>query len=159
MGTVQVDYNLPERFELEYVAEDGSRQRPIMIHRAPFGSLERLIGILIEEYAGDFPLWLAPVQVRLLPVRDVHYDYVESVAAQMRALGIRAEADVGGDRLGKMIRNAEKQKIPVMSVVGDQEVADNTLSIRTRASGELGAIAVAVAIDKLTTAIANHSNF
>jgi threonyl-tRNA synthetase len=159
LGTVQVDYNLPERFELEYVAEDGSRKRPIMIHRAPFGSLERLIGILIEEYAGDFPLWLAPVQVRLLPVRPDHYEYVKEVAAKMRAAGIRAEADTNGDRLGKMVRNAEKQKIPVMSVVGDQEVADNTLSIRTRASGELGAMAIAEMIDKLTTAIAEHSNF
>ena len=159
LGTVQVDYNLPERFGLEYVAEDGSRQRPIMIHRAPFGSLERLIGILIEEYAGDFPLWLAPVQVRLLPVRPDHYDYVKEVAAKMRAAGIRAEADTNGDRLGKMVRNAEKQKIPVMSVVGDQEVADNTLSIRTRASGELGAIAIEEVINKLTTAISEHSNF
>ncbi|MEL6927570.1 MAG: threonine--tRNA ligase [Cyanobacteria bacterium J06600_6] len=159
LGTVQVDYNLPERFGLEYVAEDGSRQRPIMIHRAPFGSLERLIGILIEEYAGDFPLWLAPIQVRLLPVRPDHYEYVEQVAAQMRAAGIRAEADTNGDRLGKMVRNAEKQKIPVMSVVGDKEVADNTLSIRTRASGELGAIAIEEVIQKLTKAIVEHRNF
>ncbi len=159
LGTVQVDYNLPERFELEYVAEDGSRQRPIMIHRAPFGSLERLIGILIEEYAGDFPLWLAPVQVRLLPVRDAHVDYVKTVAAKMQAAGIRAEADTSGERLGKMIRNAEKQKIPVMSVVGDKEVENNTLSIRTRASGELGAIAVSEVIAKLTTAILERSNF
>jgi threonyl-tRNA synthetase len=159
LGTVQVDYILPERFGLEYVAEDGSRQRPIMIHRAPFGSLERLIGILIEEYAGDFPLWLAPVQVRLLPVRPDHYEYVQEVAAKMRAAGIRAEADTNGDRLGKMVRNAEKQKIPVMSVVGDQEVADNTLSIRTRASGELGAIAIEEVINKLTTAISEHRNF
>jgi threonyl-tRNA synthetase len=159
LGTVQVDYNLPERFELEYVAEDGSRQHPIMIHRAPFGSLERLIGILIEEYAGDFPLWLAPVQVRLLPVRDAHVDYVKTVAAKMQAAGIRAEADTSGERLGKMIRNAEKQKIPVMSVVGDKEVENNTLSIRTRASGELGAIAVSEVIAKLTTAISERSNF
>ena len=159
LGTVQVDYNLPERFELEYVGEDGSRQRPIMIHRAPFGSLERLIGILIEEYAGDFPLWLAPVQVRLLPVRDAHFDYVKAVAAKMRSQGIRAEADTSGERLGKMIRNAEKQKIPVMSVVGDKEVEDNTLSIRTRASGELGAIAVSEVIDKLTAAINERTNF
>ena len=159
LGTVQVDYNLPERFGLEYVAEDGSRQRPIMIHRAPFGSLERLIGILIEEYAGDFPLWLAPVQVRLLPVRPDHYDYVKEVAAKMRAVGIRAEADTNGDRLGKMVRNAEKQKIPVMSVVGDQEVADNTLSIRTRASGELGAMGVEEVIEKLKQANAEHGNF
>ncbi len=159
LGTVQVDYNLPERFELEYVAEDGSRQRPIMIHRAPFGSLERLIGILIEEYAGDFPLWLAPVQVRLLPVRDAHFDYVKEVAAKMREAGIRAEADTSGERLGKMIRNAEKQKIPIMSVVGDKEVEDNTLSIRTRASGELGAIALAEVISKLTQTISEHTNF
>ncbi len=159
LGTVQVDYNLPERFELEYVAEDGSRKRPIMLHRAPFGSLERLIGILIEEYAGDFPLWLAPVQVRLLPVRDAHYDYVEEVAAKMRSAGIRAEADTSGERLGKMIRNAEKQKIPVMSVVGDKEVEENTLSIRTRASGELGAIAVPEVMEKLSSAISNHTNF
>ena len=159
LGTVQVDYILPERFGLEYVAEDGSRQRPIMIHRAPFGSLERLIGILIEEYAGDLPLWLAPVQVRLLPVRPDHYEYVQEVAAKMRAAGIRAEADTNGDRLGKMVSNAEKQKIPVISVVGDQEVADHTLSIRTRASGELGAIAIEEVINKLTTAISEHSNF
>ena len=159
LGTVQVDYNLPERFELEYVAEDGSRQRPIMIHRAPFGSLERLIGILIEEYAGDFPLWLAPVQVRLLPVRDAHLDYVKEVAAKMRAAGIRAEADTSGERLGKMIRNAEKQKIPIMSVVGDKEVAENTLSIRTRASGDLGAIAVSEVMTKLTGAISARTNF
>ena len=159
LGTVQVDYNLPERFDLEYTAEDGSRQRPVMIHRAPFGSLERLIGILIEEYAGDFPLWLAPTQVRLLPVRDAHVDYVKKVAAKMQALGIRAEADTSGERLGKMIRNAEKQKIPVMSVVGDKEVEDNTLNIRTRASGELGAIPVPEVMDKLQNAIANYSNF
>ncbi|MGK7949020.1 MAG: threonine--tRNA ligase [Xenococcaceae cyanobacterium] len=159
LGTVQVDYNLPERFDLEYIAEDGSRQRPVMIHRAPFGSLERLIGILIEEYAGDFPLWLAPEQVRLLPVRNEHLDYVKEVVAKMQGLGIRATVDTKGDRLGKMIRNAEKEKIPVMSVVGDKEVADNTLNIRTRASGELGAIPVAEVIDKLQKAIATYGDF
>ncbi len=159
LGTVQVDYNLPNRFELEYIAEDGSRQRPIMIHRAPFGSLERLIGILIEEYAGDFPLWLAPIQMRLLPVSDAHRDFVQEVATKMQALGIRAEADNSRERLGKMIRNAEKQKIPVMAIVGDKELEGNTLSIRTRASGELGAIAVSEVIDKLTNAITNHTNF
>ncbi|OUL19883.1 threonine--tRNA ligase [Nostoc sp. RF31YmG] len=159
LGTVQVDYNLPERFDLEYVAEDGSRQRPVMIHRAPFGSLERLIGILIEEYAGDFPLWLAPVQARLLPVGEAQIDFTQNVAAKMRALDIRAEVDLSGDRLGKLIRNAEKDKIPVMAVVGVKEVDSNTLSIRTRASGELGAIAVDEVVDKLQTAIANFENF
>lgn len=159
LGTVQVDYNLPNRFELEYIAEDGSRRRPVMIHRAPFGSLERLIGILIEEYAGDFPLWLAPTQIRLLPVSDAHSEFVNQVATQMQALGIRAEADNSRERLGKMIRNAETQKIPVMAIVGDKELDSNTLNIRTRASGELGAIAVAEVIDKLSNAIANQTKF
>ncbi|WP_013320235.1 threonine--tRNA ligase [Gloeothece verrucosa] len=159
LGTVQVDYNLPERFDLEYVAEDGSRKRPVMIHRAPFGSLERLVGILIEEYAGDFPLWLAPIQVRLLPVSDPQLDFAKEVAAQLLSQGIRAEADTSGERLGKMIRNAEKQKIPVMAVVGAKEVESNTLSIRTRASGELGTIAVSEVIEKVTEAITNHTNF
>ena len=159
LGTVQVDYNLPERFDLEYVAEDGSRKRPVMIHRAPFGSLERLIGILIEEYAGDFPLWLAPVQIRLLPVGDLQLDFSKEVVAKMLALGIRAEVDLSGDRLGKLIRNAEKDKIPVMAVVGAKEVEANSLSIRTRASGELGVITVDEVAGKITEAIANFSNF
>lgn len=159
LGTVQVDYNLPERFDLEYVSEDGSRQRPVMIHRAPFGSLERLIGILIEEYAGDFPLWLAPVQARLLPVGEAQLDFAKDVAAKMVAEGIRAEVDTSGDRLGKIIRNAEKQKIPVMAVIGAKEVESNSLSIRTRASGELGAISVNEVVDKMKSAIANFENF
>lgn len=159
LGTVQVDYNLPERFDLEYTAPDGSRQRPIMIHRAPFGSLERLIGILIEEYAGDFPLWLAPVQVRLMPVSDDFSGYAQEVCQKMLSLGIRAEVDNSGERLGKMIRNGEKQKIPVMAVVGASEVENNTLSIRTRASGDLGAIAVSEVIDKVRGAIESHGNF
>jgi threonyl-tRNA synthetase len=159
LGTVQVDYNLPERFDLEYVAEDGTRKRPVMIHRAPFGSLERLIGILIEEYAGDFPLWLAPVQVRLLPVSNDFLPFAQEVAEKMRSLGIRAEADASSERLGKLIRNAEKDKIPVMGVVGAKEVESNSLNIRTRASGELGAIPVPEVMERLTGAIANYSNF
>jgi threonyl-tRNA synthetase len=159
LGTVQVDYNLPERFDLEYVAEDGSRKRPVMIHRAPFGSLERLIGILIEEYAGDFPLWLAPVQIKLLPVGDLQLDFSKEVAAKMVAFGIRAEVDTSGDRLGKLIRNGEKDKIPVMAVIGAKEVETNSLSIRTRASGELGAISVDEVVSKITEAITNFSNF
>jgi threonyl-tRNA synthetase len=159
LGTVQVDYNLPERFDLEYVAEDGSRQRPVMIHRAPFGSLERLIGILIEEYAGDFPLWLAPTQVRLLPVTSEQLDYSQNIVTEMQALGIRAEVDLSGERLGKMIRNAEKAKVPVMAVVGAKEAEAQSLSIRTRASGELGAIAVAEVLDRMKTAIANYDPF
>ena len=159
LGTVQVDYNLPERFDLEYVAEDGNRKRPVMIHRAPFGSLERLIGILIEQYAGDFPLWLAPVQVRLLPVSAEFLPFAKEVAAKMKALNIRAEADEDSERLGKLIRNAEKDKIPVMGVVGAKEVEANSLNIRTRASGELGAIAVDEVIGRLQGAISSYGDF
>ncbi|MDR7993326.1 threonine--tRNA ligase [Thermosynechococcus sp. TG252] len=153
LGTVQVDYNLPERFDLEYVAEDNTRRRPVMIHRAPFGSLERLIGILIEEYAGDFPFWLAPEQVRLLPVGDEQRPYAERVAAQLREQGIRVSVDRTGDRLGKQIRNAETQKIPVMGIVGAKEVESETVSIRTRAAGDVGALSVEQLIEKLTSAV------
>jgi threonyl-tRNA synthetase len=159
LGTVQVDYNLPERFELEYVAEDGTRKRPVMLHRAPFGSLERLIGVLIEEYAGDFPTWLAPIQIRLLPVGNDFVDYAKMAVAQMQAAGIRAEADLSGERLGKMIRNAEKEKIPVMAVVGAKEMESNTLSVRTRGAGELGALAIASVIERLVKANTAHANF
>ena len=121
-----------------------------MIHRAPFGSLERLIGILIEQYAGDFPLWLAPEQVRLLPVSDEQWSYVDEVAQQMLALGVRVHVDKSGDRLGKMIRNAEKGKIPVMAVIGAKEVEGTTLSIRTRQqSGDLGALALPEVLERL----------
>ncbi|ANV86563.1 threonine--tRNA ligase [Picosynechococcus sp. PCC 7117] len=159
LGTVQVDYNLPERFELEYVTEHGDRQRPIMIHRAPFGSLERLIGILIEEYAGDFPLWLAPEQVRILPVSDEFFDYAKAQADKLQAAGIRAIADASGERLGKLIRNAEKQKVPVMAIAGAKEVEANSLSIRTRASGELGAIPMEEVVQRLVEANMSHINF
>jgi threonyl-tRNA synthetase len=159
LGTVQVDYNLPERFDLEYVAEDGTRKRPVMIHRAPFGSLERLIGILIEEYIGDFPLWLAPTQIRLLPVGETQLPFAQEVAKKMQTLGIRAETDSSNERLGKLIRNAEKDKIPVMAVVGAKEVESDSLSIRTRSSGELGIITVNEVIDRLKTAISSYGNF
>jgi threonyl-tRNA synthetase len=159
LGTVQVDYQLPDRFDLEYVAEDGTRKRPVMLHRAPFGSLERLIGILIEEYAGDFPTWLAPVQIRLLPVGDDFVQFAKDTVAAMQLLGIRAEVDLGGDRLGKLIRNAEKDKIPVMAVVGAKEVESNSLSIRTRSEGELGSIDIATVSDRLVQANATNGNF
>ncbi len=159
LGTVQVDYNLPERFDLEYVAEDGTRQRPVMIHRAPFGSLERLVGILIEEYVGDFPIWLAPVQFRLLPVSQEFLPFAQEIALRMRSAGIRAEADASSERLGKLIRNAEKDKIPVMAVVGAKEIEANCLNIRTRADGELGAIPVEDVIQQLQQAISSYGNF
>lgn len=159
LGTVQVDYNLPNRFDLEYVAEDGSRQRPVMIHRAPFGSLERLIGILIEEYAGDFPLWLAPVQVRLLPVSESQVAFAQGVVNELRSRGVRAEVDASNERLGKMIRTAEKEKVPVMAVVGAKEVEANALSVRTRAKGELGSIPASEFVEKLAQAIAQREEF
>lgn len=132
LGTVQVDYILPERFGLEYVAEDGNRKQPIMIHRAPFGSLERLIGILIEQYAGNFPFWMAPTQVRLLTVSDEQIDFAQQVATTLRTQGLRVEVDTSGDRLGKKIRNAEKAKVPAMAVIGAQEVAADSLNLRIR---------------------------
>ena len=163
LGTVQVDYNLPERFDLEYVAEDNTRKRPVMIHRAPFGSLERLIGILIEEYAGDFPFWLAPVQARLLPVSEDQFTFAKEIAQIMRSRGVRVEVDTSKDRLPKLIRNAEKAKIPVMGVVGAKEVESNSLSIRTRLAGEeskdLGPISVVEVLEKMEKAIANRENF
>ncbi|XGB43444.1 MAG: threonine--tRNA ligase [Nodosilinea sp. LVE1205-7] len=159
LGTVQVDYNLPERFDLEYVAEDGSRQRPVMIHRAPFGSLERLIGILIEEYAGDFPLWLAPVQMRILPVTEEQLEFARQVGDRCLTAGVRVEVDSSGDRLGKMVRNAEKARIPIMAVVGAREVETASLNLRTRSQGELGALPVVEVLDRLSRAIANREDF
>ncbi len=159
LGTVQVDYNLPERFELEYIDEHSSRQRPVMIHRAPFGSLERLIGILIEEYAGDFPLWMAPVQMRLVPVAQDFIPFAKEVCAKLVALGVRAEVDTSNERLGKMIRNVEKAKIPVVGIIGGKEVEDNTISIRTRIGGELGAIGVDEVVKRIVDSIADFSDF
>ena len=141
-STIQLDFNLPERFNLEYVAADGSRQRPIMIHRAIFGSLERFFGIMTENYAGDFPFWLAAEQVRLLPVTDEVRPYAEGLLAQLKAAGVRAAIDHSGDRLGKLIRNGEQQKIPVLAVIGAQEAENGTLSLRSRREGDLGAVAI-----------------
>ncbi|HAT13324.1 MAG TPA: threonine--tRNA ligase [Microcoleaceae bacterium UBA11344] len=137
-STIQVDFNLPERFDMQYVATDGTKQRPIMIHRAIFGSLERFFGILIENYAGDFPLWLAPMQVRLLPVSNDQKEYAKSVADLLKKAGFRVEIDRSAERLGKQIRNAELEKIPVVIVVGKKEVAEQTLSVRTRKQGDIG---------------------
>jgi threonyl-tRNA synthetase len=141
-STIQLDFNLPERFDLHYVAADGSRQRPIMIHRAIFGSLERFFGIMTENYAGDFPFWLAAEQIRLLPVTDEVRPYVETVLSQLKQAGIRASIDQSGDRLGKMIRNGEQMKIPVLAVFGLKEVELNSLSLRSRREGDLGSISV-----------------
>ncbi len=141
-STIQLDFNLPERFDLSYVAADGSRQRPIMIHRAIFGSLERFFGIMTENYAGDFPFWLAPEQVRLLPVTDEVVPYAEELLTRLKAAGIRASLDRSGDRLGKLIRTGEQQKIPVLGVIGAKEADDDAVSLRSRRDGDLGRVAI-----------------
>jgi len=141
-STIQLDFNLPERFELEYVAADGTRQRPIMIHRAIFGSLERFFGIMTENYAGDFPFWLAPEQIRLLPVTDEVRPYAEEVLTALKAVGIRASVDHSGDRLGKLIRNGEQMKIPVLAVIGAKEAEARALSLRSRPDGDLGSVSL-----------------
>jgi len=137
-STVQLDFNLPERFDLNYVDAANEKRRPIMIHRAIFGSLERFFGILTENYAGAFPLWVAPTQVRLLPVTDAVDDYVQETAAKMRAAGVRVDV-TSNERLAKLVRNAEKAKVPVMCIVGEQEAKDGTLTVRTYADGDQGA--------------------
>ncbi len=142
-STIQLDFNLPERFELDYIAADGSKQRPIMIHRAIFGSLERFFGIMTETYAGDYPFWLAPEQVRLLPITDEVQPYAEQVLDQLTKAGVRATIDRSGDRLGKLIRTGEQMKIPVLAVIGATEAEQNAVSLRSRRDGDLGVTAVA----------------
>jgi threonyl-tRNA synthetase len=158
-STIQLDFNLPDRFKMEYVGEDGVRHQPIMIHRALFGSVERFIGVLIENYAGDFPLWLAPVQAKLIAVSDSQMEYAEQVAAKMKAAGLRVQLDHSGDRMAKQIRKAEMEKVPVMAVIGAKEVDAGTLSIRSRKHGELGAISVDEVISKMQAAISDRTWF
>ena len=141
-STVQVDFNLPERFEMEYVGEDGKRHRPIMVHRALFGSLERFFGILIEHYAGAFPVWLAPVQAIILPITDRHHNYARKVYDQLRRAGVRVELDQRNEKVGFKIREAEVQKIPYMLIVGDKEVESNTVSVRHKGEGDIGGMRV-----------------
>ena len=150
-STVQLDFNLPERFDLAYIDKENAKQRPIMIHRAIFGSLERFFGILTENYAGAFPLWVAPTQVRLLPVTDAVDDYVQETARKLRAAGIRCDVQ-SQERLAKLVRNAEKAKIPVMCVVGEQEAKDGTLAVRTYADGDQGVLAVDDVLSRVSAA-------
>ena len=132
LSTIQLDFNLPERFELEYVADDGERKRPVMIHRALMGSVERFFGVLIEHYAGNFPAWLAPTQVRVLPVAEAHQEYAEALVAKMKAEGFRADLDPATDPLGKRVRNGKVEKLPYVLVVGDDDVANNTVGVNKR---------------------------
>ncbi len=138
LGTVQVDYVLPERFGLEYTGADGRAHRPVMIHRAPFGSLERFIGVLTEHFAGAFPLWLAPVQVAVLPIADRHHEYARGVAQELEAAGFRVEANFDNEKVGAKIAVAENQKIPYMLVIGDKEVEAGAVAVRARGRRDVG---------------------
>jgi threonyl-tRNA synthetase len=142
LGTIQVDYNLPERFELEYVDVDNTRKRPVMIHRAPFGSMERFIAVLLEHCGGNLPLWLAPLQVMILPISDKYSEYAHSVAAQLKAADIRAELDERSEKIGRKIRDTELMKTPYMLIVGEKEAADGTVSVRKHGEGDKGALSI-----------------
>ncbi|MBB5827460.1 threonine--tRNA ligase [Micromonospora carbonacea] len=158
MSTIQVDFNLPERFGLEYQAADGSRQRPVMIHRALFGSIERFFGVLTEHYAGAFPAWLAPVQVVGIPIREDHTDYLHGFVAALRAEGIRAQVDAGDDRMQKKIRTAQQQKIPFMVIAGDDDVAAGTVSFRYRDGSQRNGVPVAEAVAHVLDVVNSRTN-
>jgi threonyl-tRNA synthetase len=153
MSTIQVDFNLPERFDLEYQDSDGTRQRPVMIHRALFGSIERFFAVLLEHYAGAFPPWLAPVQVVAIPVTDGHNDYLTDVAARLRARGIRVEVDMADDRMQKKIRNAQRSKVPYMLIAGDDDVAAGAVSFRYRDGTQKNGVLVEDAIEEIVAAV------
>ena len=153
VSTVQVDFNLPEKFDISYVEEDGQRRQPIMLHRALMGSLERFFGCLIEHYAGAFPLWLAPVQVILLPITDKHAKYAEKIAQQIEESGIRVEKDLRNEKIGFKIREAQIQKIPYMIILGDKEVESSTLGVRRRRSKETRNLNLKMFLDEVNEAV------
>lgn len=153
LGTVQVDYVQPERFDMTYIGDDGGRHRPVVIHRAPFGSLERFVGVLIEHYAGNFPLWLSPVQTAVVPITDNQKDYAVSVYNKLKANGIRAEIDVRSEKVGYKIRDWETKKVPYMLVLGDKEKTMQNLSVRAHGKGDLGAFETDAFIESLKTQI------
>jgi threonyl-tRNA synthetase len=154
MSTIQVDFQLPQRFELEFAAADGSRQRPVMIHRALFGSIERFFGVLTEHYSGAFPPWLAPVQVVGIPVADAFADYLAGVIKEMKAAGIRAEIDSSDDRMQKKVRTAQMQKIPYMVIAGEEDMNAGAVSFRYRNGEQKNGIPVAQAIAEIKATIA-----
>ncbi len=137
-GTIQLDFQMPQRFDLEYVGEDGQKHRPIMIHRVAFGSIERFIGILIEHFAGKFPVWLAPVQVKVLPITDRAAGYAQQLVSEMNAMGLRAEADLRKEKIGRKILDAENEKVPYKLIIGDKEMEENAVSVRRRGEGDIG---------------------
>ena len=156
-GTIQLDSQLPERFDLEYVGEDGLKHRPVMIHRVVFGSIERFIGVITEHFAGAFPLWLAPVQVKVLPVTERAHDYATQIAAKLDAAGVRVENDLRSEKLGYKIREAQVQKVPYMLVVGDRDMENGTVSVRTRKGDDLGAMTPDAFLSKCLTEVATKS--
>ena len=153
ISTVQLDFNEPERFELEYTAADGTRQRPVMIHRALFGSIERFIAVLTEHYAGAFPPWLAPVQVVAIPIAERHDDYLTKLAGELRQRGIRVEVDRSGDRMQKKIRNAQLQKVPFMVIAGDRDVEDGAVSFRYRNGDQDNGVPVEEAVERILDSV------
>jgi threonyl-tRNA synthetase len=152
-GTIQLDFQMPEKFDLSYIGQDNEKHRPVVLHRAMYGSMERFIGILVEHYAGAFPTWLSPVQVRLMTISDAHVPYAEQVKAKMEQAGIRVELDARNEKIGYKIREAQVQKIPYMLVIGEKEVAEGTLSVRKRGVGDEGALPVDAFIAKITQEI------
>jgi len=156
MSTIQVDFQLPQRFELEFAAADGSRQRPVMIHRALFGSIERFFGVLTEHYAGAFPPWLAPVQVMAIPVADTFTDYLHDVVKQMKSAGIRAEVDSSDDRMQKKVRNAQMQKIPYMIIAGEEDMNAGAVSFRYRNGDQKNGIPIAEAIAEILATVSKR---
>lgn len=156
-GTIQLDFQLPERFELEYTGADGAKHRPIMIHRVVFGSIERFIGILTEHYAGAFPTWLAPVQVKLLPIADRHIDYVRQLQEKLEKAGIRCELDDRSEKIGFKIRSAQLEKIPYMLVVGDKDIEAGTVAVRSRKSGDEGASTIDEFIERIQKEVAEKA--
>jgi threonyl-tRNA synthetase len=156
MSTIQLDFNLPERFELEYTGPDGNKHRPVMIHRALFGSIERFFGVLTEHYAGAFPLWLAPVQGVGIAVAAEYEDYLSDVLAQLRAEGVRVELDASDDRMQKKIRNATLQKVPLVLIAGEEDRNNGAVSIRFRDGSQSNGIAVSEAVALIKNAINGH---
>jgi threonyl-tRNA synthetase len=157
MSTIQVDFQLPQRFDLEYASAEGDRQRPIMIHRALFGSIERFFGVLLEHYSGAFPPWLAPVQVIGIPIADSHNTYLEEVALKLQAHGIRVEVDISDERMQKKIRNAQAQKIPFMLIAGDEDISVGAVSFRYRDGTQENGVPISLAIEKIVSIVKARS--
>jgi len=157
LGTVQLDFSLPERFDMEYAAEDGTRQRPVVVHRAMYGSLERFLGVLIEHLSGAFPLWMAPVQVVVVPIADRHIDFCNEVGVKLKAAGIRVSVDDSNDRMNSKIRQAQLQKVPYMLVAGDKEIEAGTVAVRTRTGENLDPMTVDEVVDKFLKQIEERS--